>query len=114
MVQALFMRLHGCVLDASSTFASTRQCLIRNRRGKLGQIWLARRVQRIMKPTTRAMALPNGGRTTSVIQLGLFEHALCMAQSLEAFVSMVGAHAARSDAAEWNVVLGIMQNGFVD
>src|SRR5262249_62121936 len=48
------------------------------------------------------------------IESCLLEYALCMAQGLETFVAVVGAHAARSDAAKWNVLLGIMQIGFVD
>ena len=48
------------------------------------------------------------------IERCLFEHTFCMAQSLEAFVSVVGAHAARSDATKRNVVLGVMEIGFVD
>src|SRR5215510_2983522 len=48
------------------------------------------------------------------IEPALLEYALCMAQSLEAFVAVVGAHTARSDAAKRNVLLGIMQVSFVD
>ena len=65
-VQALFMRLHGCVLDASQHICEFRQCLVRNRRRKLGLIWLAGRVQRIRKLIMRSTNLPNGGRTASV------------------------------------------------
>src|SRR5262249_8857207 len=41
------------------------------------------------------------------IESGLLKYAFCMAESLEAFVAVVGAHTARSDAAKWNVLLSI-------
>jgi len=48
------------------------------------------------------------------IEFRLLEHTLGMAHGLEAFMAVISAHAAFANAAEGNVLLGVVQNGIVD
>ena len=76
--------------------------------------WFSRR-HRVRYHVTKRVSRPNGGtQGARHVPTALLEDALGVAQRLEAFDAVVGAHAARADTAERQIVLRVVQQRVVD